>query len=494
MILLMISSLFGQTRALMVTKSTSITLASKQTILIEKGTSLSVQNYNPLTGMLQVRYQALSFQIHKDRTNMDEILAEMSATTKPKSSDSVPSSVQQQDGLNGGSEQVSAMDIADVAKEMEWWKKEFQACGDAEQREVLASLIRAGMAFLKNVDTVTDVGAKKELWGSYRRTRASIFGGSPLRMMRKYISPSGIVSTSYSSPDSFEFVLDELEIQKNKPFTLMQTPGFGVNSGKNAQAFFSAEEATNFRNFLINTLGKNESTERSFKTPGFLCRFAVDEKGAEALLVSFGDERERDSNYGFQLTTFDAALLAERIQLALKDSGGRVAAVSTSVHALLPESAKPTRVEPSANIPLEFDVIRQKVTSGVKRYSFSRYNYGQQFDYRVKLRRGDGGAGSARLVLYLVHQVKGKIYLVGKGEQTVELESGRIKDVVLSAEQRVAGPPAAAVIVQCYIDGKLVKGYVSSQMVRQYAESTEVESQLESCLSELTRYRLYPDY
>lgn len=494
MVLLMVTDLFGQTRALMVTKSTSITLASKQTILIEKGTGLSVQNYNPLTGMLQVKYQALSFPIHKDRTNMDEILAEMSAATKPKSSDSAPSSVQQQDGLNGGSEQVSATDIARVTKETDCWKKEFQACSDGERREVLTSLIRAGLAFSKGVEAATEVETKKELLAVYRRERASIFAGYPPRMMRKYVMSSGSISDSISTLYPFVFVLDELEIQKNKPFTLRQEAGFGHVEG-NTQGFFSFQEAVNLREFLVNTLDKKESMgERSFSTAGFSCRFLSNKSGEEMLIVSFGDMPERGSRYVYQLKAFDAALLAERIQLALKDSGGGVAVASTSVPLAVSESVKPNRVDPPTNIPLEFDVIRQKVTSGVKRYSFSRYNYGQQFDYRVKLRRGDGGAGSARLVLYLVHQVKGKIYLVGKGEQTVELESGRIKDVVLSAEQNVVGPPAAAVIVQCYIDGKLVKGYVSSQFVRQYAESPEVESQLENCLSELTRYRLYSDY
>ena len=375
-----------------------------------------------------------------------------------------------------------------LVEEIEAWKKEMTQ--NVASRTSIETLLRQGVAFQKAYTAETDSIVKGDLLDEYVKKRDAALKKLPVTVFMSYGK-----DMSYAYPYTLEFAKDDLEVDAKRPF-LFQRKAAAVSSGivSSAQAqrrmLFSYKESQRFVNLLSRLIAKVKIKEQtSVSMRDLVVSVQMIDKEA-ALFLQFKSPTGTVGSELYRLTEFDAKLLIDRISKILKDS-------PPPANYKEPDDLDPatalfdgTTEEPAkggastsagagtiSSSLLSFDVARIKVTQG-QRYDYNRMVQ-QQFEYRVTCRWGGEQPLSVQMIMYLVSTVNNKLAIVGRDVKEATVEPRRTQVLTMLADQKIPGPTAGTVIVQCFSGGKLLKSYSSSAQHRKYAEmGAEIETQL----------------
>ncbi|MCL2105357.1 MAG: hypothetical protein FWH21_10015 [Kiritimatiellaeota bacterium] len=390
----------------------------------------------------------------------------------------------QEAGVPSLDQQFSAL-----VKEIEAWKKEMTQ--NVASRTSIETLLRQGVTFQKAYNAEADSIVKGDLLDEYVKQRDALLAKLPVTAFMSYNK-----DMSYTYPYTLVFEADDLEVDARRPF-LFQRKAAAVSSGvvNTAQVqrrmLFSHKEGQRFANLLSRFVAKAKVKDPTSVSMRDLTA-SVQMVNAEAVIfLQFKTPAGTVGSEFYRLTAFDANLLSARIHAALKASPPP--ATYTEPDDLDPSTAlfdglaaEPAKGGAAASgttsIPvsaLSFDVARIKITQGQKYGYYGTQRVQQQFDYRVSFRWGGEQPLSVQVIMCLVTTVNNKLAIVGRDVKEVTLEPRRAQELLMSAEQKIPGPTAGTVIVQCFSGGRLLKSYSSTPQHKKLAEmGAEIETQL----------------
>ena len=384
--------------------------------------------------------------------------------------------------------------FAALVEEIETWKKEMAQ--DVATRTSIETLLRQGVAFQKAYTAETDSIVKGDLLDEYVKQRDKTLAKLPVTVFMSY------GKETYPYPFTLTFEKDDLEVDAKRPFLfLRKTPNsasLGTAYASSRRMLFSHKEGQRFATMLTRLIAKAKAKEAmSVSLRDFVASVQVPDKADKAdnaavIFLQFKTPTGTVNSEQYRLTEFDAKLLIERIRLTLKASpppaGYKEPDDLDPATALFagPAEETPAKVA-DASAPgaggvatgsFSFDVARIKVAQGQKYGYYGTDRVLQQFDYRVLFRWGGEQPLNVQVAMYLVSTVNNKLSIVGKSVKEATIEPRRNQELLISAEQKIPGPTAGTVIVQCFSAGKLLKSYSSSAQYKKYADMADIESQI----------------
>jgi len=373
-----------------------------------------------------------------------------------------------------------------LVEEIEGWKKEMTQ--SVASRTSIEPLLRQGVTFQKSYNAETDSIVKGDLLDEYVKHRAAALKKLPVTVFMSYGRDA---ASSY--PFALAFEKDDLEVDAKRPL-LLQRKASNVLGLDTPQArrrmLFSYKESQRFANLLGRLVAKAKTKEAmNVSLRDFVVSVQILPDTEAAIFLQFKTPTGTVSPEMHRLTEFDAKLLIDRINATLAASPP--AADYKEPDDLDPATAlfvSPVDDQPSSKADvsagagaiavnlLGFDVAKIRSTQG-QPYTY-RDKVLQQFDYRVSFRWGGTQPLNVQVIMYLVSPVNNKLSIVGRSVKETTLEPGRNQELLITAEQKIPGPTAGTVIMQCFSGGRLLKSYSSNAQHRKFAEMAEIESQL----------------
>ena len=372
-----------------------------------------------------------------------------------------------------------------LSAEIESWKKEVvkkQILQVDNTRQIMEKLLLEGIAFQKSYTAETDSITKSDLLDEYLVKRDAARDRLPVLL-------SHIISGKNAYPIGLSFEKDRLELDAKRPFIMKRNARlketWTSEMAKNP-LFFSYAESRRFANLLSVFIARAESGKTASVSTRDFTVFVQKVDNETGIFIQFKTPSGELNPKRFELSEFDAKLLADRITKALDKS-------PPSVNYREPDNLDPATAPfdtPEAEktsalfeagknsaSSLTLDASRIKVSQG-KVDDKTKMKVQQQFDYRVSLRWRGEGTINVQTFMYLVSPVNNKLAIVGMAMKDVTIESGPVQELLIDAKQKVPGPMAGTVIIQCFSHGQLLKGFSSSVQHKRFADMDDIESQL----------------
>jgi len=377
-----------------------------------------------------------------------------------------------------------------LVEEIEGWKKEMAR--NATSRSSIEMLLRQGVAFQRNYNAETDSIVKGDLLDEYVKQRDATLKKLPVTVSMTYSR-----DLSYSYPFTLVFNKDDLEVDAKRPWLFQCKANISLSmttSSAQRRMLFSYKESQRLANLLARLVAKAKVKEvMNVSLRDFVA--SVQMLGSEAvILLQFKTPTGAVGPEMYRLAEFDAKLLLDNINAMLRASpppaGYKEPDDLDPAMALFAGPADDPAAKATASVggagtsagavsanALSFDAARIKVTNG-KQYGYGNVRVLQQFDYRVSFRWGGEQPLNVQVAMYLVSPVNNKLVIVGRDVKETTLEPRRSQELLITAEQKIPGPTANTVILQCFSGGRLLKSFSSNAQHKKYAEMPDIESQL----------------